>query len=38
MAYRKRMSRKANRRNFKRGNKVKKRNYATGSMRGGTRL
>lgn len=38
MAYRRKMSRKANKRNFRKGNKVKKKNYSHGVMRGGIRL
>ena len=36
--YRKRMSRRASKRNFKRGNRVKRKNYYAGPMRGGIRL
>jgi len=38
MKRRQKMSRTKSRKNFKRGNKVKGRNYMTGSMRGGIRL
>lgn len=38
MAYRKKMTKKANKRNFRKGTKVKKKNYASSTMRGGTRL
>lgn len=37
MAYRKRMSRKANRKNFKRGQKTNRKNLST-QYRGGVRL
>lgn len=35
---RRRMSRKSSRKNFRRGAKVKKRNYSTRIMRGGYRI
>lgn len=38
MAYRKKMTRKSSRKNFKRGTKVKKQNFAPTVMRGGIRL
>lgn len=38
MAYRKKMTKKASRRNFRKGTKVKKKNYAGSVMRGGIRL
>jgi hypothetical protein len=38
MARRKRLSRKASRKNFSRGNRVKGKNYNSSPMRGGIRL
>lgn len=38
MFKRKKMSRKASRKNFRRGAKVKKRNFSTRIMRGGYRI
>ena len=38
MARRKKMSKRASRRSFRSGNKVKGRNFSSGPMRGGIRL
>lgn len=38
MAFRKKLSRRASKKNFKRGGRIKKRNISARAMRGGIRL